>query len=159
MSRRAPIHTCTTICDPTKHINKKVEGLRARTHLVSFSSRSASRPSPSSPSDPYGVGSVSSRTSTGSRPCARKAHSVRGAVSVDAGSATIDACEFGCTGASVCCESPPPCTLTPEGEGVPVAVVATGVETEGVRRMLRRNAALRRTLMSESDAHNCMGVW
>lgn len=113
------------------------------THLISFSSRSASHPSPSSPSGPYGVGSVSSVTITGSTPCARTARSVSGAVSVDVGSATIDAWELGCTVSPGC--AGPPRNLVP----VP-SFVATGAE--GMRRLLRRNAALRRTAISESES-------
>ena len=65
--------------------------VNCRTHLINFSSRSASHPSPSSPSGPYGVGSVSSRTSRGTSPCARNARNVAVAVSACVGSATIDA--------------------------------------------------------------------
>jgi hypothetical protein len=117
--------------------------LNHSTHLISFSSRSASHPSPSSPSGPYGVGSVSSRTIAGNSPCARTARSVSGAVSVDVGSATIDAWELGCTVAPDC--AGPPCILVPGAR-----VVAA--RAEGMRRLLRRNAALRRTAISESES-------
>ena len=86
-------------------IRETYNTLHHSTHLISFSSRSASHPSPSSPSGPYGVGSVSSRTITGNIPCARTARSVSGAVSVDVGSATIDAWELGCTVAPDCAGS------------------------------------------------------
>jgi hypothetical protein len=156
-----PLCTITYVCNnlQSKHqmlrlyIFKKkkrkrmVSGMKKGTNLINFSARSASHPSPSSPSGPYGVGSVSSRTMTGSSACARKARSVSGAVLVEAGSATIDACEFGCTGGPTGrSPSPPPCTLAPEE----VAVAAAETATEGVRRLLRRNAVLRRTVMSES---------
>ena len=78
----------------------------------------------------------------------RKARSVSGAVSADVGSATIDACEFGCTVAADC--DSPPCTPTPGGGEELVAVEAAPTATVGVRRLLRRNAVLRRTPMSES---------
>jgi len=124
-------------------IRDRYNTLNYNTHLISFSSRSASHPSPSSPSGPYGVGSVSSRTITGNSPCARTARCVSGAVSVDVGSATIDAWELGCTVAPDCAE--PPCILVPGAR-----VVAAG--PEGMRRVLRRNAALRRTAISESES-------
>jgi hypothetical protein len=68
-------------------------------------------------------------------------------VSTDVGSASIDACESGCTGAAAC--GGPECTRLPAD-----VVVAAEAGAEGVRRLLRRNAALaalRRKPMSESE--------
>ena len=65
-------------------------------------------------------------------------------MSTDVGSASIDACEFGCTGAAAC--GGPECIRLP-GD----VVVAAEAGEEGVRRLLRRKAALRRTPMSESE--------
>ena len=123
------------------------------THVISFSVRSASLFSYSSPSAPHGVGVVSSRTSSASSPCVRKARRVAGAVSTDAGSATIDACELGCTispapssPAAAAVDGPPSRIGAPEVEAAGVTAAAA----EGIRRELRRKAVLRRTLMSES---------
>ena len=121
------------------------------THVISFSVRSASLFSYSSPSAPHGVGVVSSRTSAASSPCVRKARRVAGAVSTDAGSATIDACELGCTispahASPAAVDGPPSRIGAPELE----AAGATAATAEGIRRELRRKAVLRRTLMSES---------
>jgi hypothetical protein len=80
------------------------------------------------------------------------ARTVRGLVSAEDGSATMDECVFGCTGPD-----------SGSGEVCIVADAGTGVELcadgpEGTSNALRRNAVLRRTPISESVFERCGGL-
>ena len=126
-------------------------------HLMTFSSKSGS---PSlSPSGPYGVGDVSEDTSVSSNPCSRNAVNVAEEVAKDNGSESMDACEFGCTGALGGGEDAEECRVTPvfvlcvEVAEVDAEGGGGGETTVGIRRLFSRNAVFRRTEMSESVAH------